>query len=482
MSKLSNVYISYHDFDNTSSKLEGAGWVSRFLSFLEMAYEQSIGEKLNVLRKVDYTNDYKLREIVDVVLVVVSPEYLQSKQYERDLHSFADNQDSENYQKKRIIKIVKYPYEGIEVPHILKGSSSYNFYTRDAENKPKNIKDFFSSDSDAYFWMNLLDLCFDIYEISHRPIPALDPTRPLPSVFLAETGHDLSVDRNIIKREFHRIGVNVLPLGELSDDLEKLETEVEKCLDHCNLSIHLIGSLPGRKVKGSKLGIALEKNRIVTDLIERKKLNISRVLWIPKSTERASEELLLQINNIKRDPKYLFRTEIFNEPIEQFKGICIQKYKQAHIDSFKDNSLEKKDIGDSVYLIFNKEDEEEAVNIKLQLESSGLKVEVPEFSGELMDIRKRHIDRLRSFDHAIVICGNTDKEWVKMKVLDTVKAPGLGRLKPVKSRILACHHPEEASKQFQTEVQYQSLNIIDLADQKAHKQLLSLLQTNSGVL
>jgi hypothetical protein len=69
--------------------------------------------------------------------------------------------------------------------------------------------------------------------------------------------------------------------------------------------------------------------------------------------------------------------------------------------------------------------------IKEVLEKSGFIVLVPEFEGELLDLRKKHIENLRTFDAAIIYKGKVNEQWVRMKALDLLKAPGFGRKKPI---------------------------------------------------
>lgn len=51
-----------------------------------------------------------------------------------------------------------------------------------------------------------------------------------------------------------------------------------------------------------------------------------------------------------------------------------------------------------------------------------------------MRVRSTHINNLRSFDTAIIYKGKVNEQWVRMKILDLLKAPGLGRNKPIKGK------------------------------------------------
>jgi hypothetical protein len=51
-------------------------------------------------------------------------------------------------------------------------------------------------------------------------------------------------------------------------------------------------------------------------------------------------------------------------------------------------------------------------------------------------VRKQHIDNLRVFDGAIIFKGKVNDQWVRMKVLDLLKAPGFGRKKPIQGKAI----------------------------------------------
>jgi hypothetical protein len=53
-----------------------------------------------------------------------------------------------------------------------------------------------------------------------------------------------------------------------------------------------------------------------------------------------------------------------------------------------------------------------------------------------LDVRKRHIENLQNFDGAIIFKGKVNDQWVRMKVLDLLKAPGFGRKKPIQGKAI----------------------------------------------
>src|SRR5882724_2234129 len=115
----------------------------------------------------------------------------------------------------------------------------------------KEYSDFFSQEAEKQYWMKLVDFAYDIHEsllnlkAGESKSAGLKNIYKQKTIYLAETGHDLSVQRNIIKRELQRHGFIVLPNHTLPSRLDELEREVRKDLDECALSIHLVGSAYG---------------------------------------------------------------------------------------------------------------------------------------------------------------------------------------------------------------------------------------------
>ena len=74
--------------------------------------------------------------------------------------------------------------------------------------------------------------------------------------------------------------------------------------------------------------------------------------------------------------------------------------------------------GKAIYLVHDRIDESEVLPFKEAIEKSGFKVLTPAFEGDLLDVRKQHIENLRNFDGAIIFKGKVNDQWVRMKVLD----------------------------------------------------------------
>ena len=97
--------------------------------------------------------------------------------------------------------------------------------------------------------------------------------------------------------------------------------------------------------------------------------------------------------------------------------------------------------GKTIYLLHDRVDQNEVRPYLEMIEKSGFEVIQPAFKGELLEVRKHHINSLRNLDGAIIFKGKVNDQWVQMKVLDLLKAPGFGRNKPIKAKALMADNP-----------------------------------------
>jgi len=334
-----------------------------------------------------------------------------------------------------VFKVFKTPLTLQEQPPRLRELIGYEMYQLDNETgEVREYTDYFSSDAERQYWMKMVDLAYDIYDtlagLRGNEKTEVKNMHRRKTIYLAETGHDLSVQRNIIKRELQRHGYIVLPNKTLPDNITEFERIVRKDIDESNLSIHLVGSAYGEIPGGADRSIVDLQNRYAAEKSHRvSKEQFTRLIWISPSLVNASERQKAFIENIKRDTEAQEGAEILQTPLEDFKNIV----REELIDAPEKRSLDDTG-GKSVYLVHDKVDANDVKPIIEAIEKSGYKVLTPEFDGELLDLRQKHIENLRNFDSAIIYKGKVNEQWVRMKVLDLLKAPGFGRKKPIKGK------------------------------------------------
>jgi len=251
---------------------------------------------------------------------------------------------------------------------------------------------------------------------------------------LAETGHDLSIQRNIIKRELQRHGYMILPNQILSTRVDELERSIRKDLEECSLSIHLIGSAYGEIPEGSDRSNVDIQNKLAAEhaVIKRsRKEEFSRLIWIAPNLRNASEKQKGFIDSLRRDIEAQEGAEILQNPLEDFKNIM-----REELLSHQNKTTETVTSGKTVYLVHDKIDHQQVLPLVDVIQKSGFNVVFPAFEGDLMEVRRKHIENLRNFDAAIIYKGKVNDQWVRMKVLDLLKAPGFGRNKPIRGKAI----------------------------------------------
>ena len=469
-----DVLITFAQKDNETTSKTDNGWVTHFKKFLELMLLQVLGTKPNILLKDEFDSvTASTMDNVAVVVAILSKDFVQSGRCLDTLESF--NKIAANSKANRVFKVMKSPLVLQEQPPKLRDLLGYDMFQIDTETGlMKEYSDFFSPEAEKQYWMKMVDLAYDIHEsllfLKEGTKSEVKNLFRRKTIYLAETGHDISVQRNIIKRELQRHGYMVLPRQTLPNSAVELERIVKKDLEECSLSIHLVGSAYGEIPEGGDRSVVDIQNRLAADLSILKRQNkedFSRLIWISPNLKNASDRQRAFIDNIRRDIEAQEGAEILQNPLEDFKNIMREELLDAQDKEYQDYQ------GKAIYLVHDRIDEREVVPFKEAIEKSGFKVLLPAFEGDLLDVRKQHIENLRNFDGAIIFKGKVNDQWVRMKVLDLLKAPGFGRKKPIKGKaILSSSQPTSTMESFRS----QNVTLISGEQPKSIESLKVFLQ------
>lgn len=433
-----DVLITFAEKDNEVGKKNEIGWVTQFKRFLDLMLYQVLGEKTNIVLKSEY-DDFTASSLDNaaVMVTIVSKDFSQSGRCLDTVESYYKATSASKI--GRVFKVLKAPLSTTEQPPRLRELLSYDMFQLDNETGlMKEYTDFFSQDAEKQYWMKMIDLVYDIHEAliilkgqSKAEVKNLFKRR---TIFLAETAHDLSIQRNIIRRELQRHGYVVLPSQLLPTRGEELERIVRKDLEECSLSIHLIGSAYGEIPEGFDRSSVDIQNKLAAEhaVIKRsRKEDFSRLIWIAPNLRNASDKQKTFIDSLRRDIEAQEGAEILQNALEDFKNIMRDELLTA-----QNKSPEQHTGGKTIYFMHDKVDHEQVLPLVDIIQKSGFKVVFPAFEGELMEVRKHHIENLRNFDGAIIYKGKVNDQWVRMKMLDLLKAPGFGRNKPIRGKAI----------------------------------------------
>jgi hypothetical protein len=371
-----------------------------------------------------------------VLVPIVSGSFIQSGQCLDSLEAFYKATENSGKSRARVFEVLKEPLSLDQQPPRLRDMIGYDMFQIDPESGDvREYTDYFSTDAERQYWMKMVDLAYDIYDTIAELTDSAKKTDvktiyTRKTIYLAETGHDLSVARNIIKRELLRHGYIVLPNQTLPQSVAEFNNVVRRDVEESTMSIHLIGSAYGEIPEGEERSIVDLQNRLAAEKSQRVgKESFSRLIWISPTLVNASERQKSFIENLKRDVEAQEGAEILQTPLEDFKNIMREELIEApEKQALSDTG------GKSIYLVHDRIDHNEIRPLVDAIEKNGYQVLMPEFNGELLDLRQKHIENLRNFDAAIIFKGKVNDQWVRMKVLDLLKAPGFGRKKPIKGR------------------------------------------------
>jgi hypothetical protein len=429
-----DVLIVYADHDDERIKNE-PGWVTQFKKFLELMLTQVLGEKPKVVLKADHDTITSPRlDNVAVIVPILSKNFIASGGCLDHVETFYKAIESSVTKNVRIFKVLKSPLGVLEQPPRLRELLGYDMFQVDPESgEVREYADYFSTEAERQYWMKMVDLTYDIYDTilglrqTEKAAETIQYKRK--TIYLAETGHDLSVQRNIIKRELQRHGYIVLPNQTLPGTITDLERLVRRDLQQSNLSIHLIGASYGEIPEGSEKSVVDHQNRLAAEKsvkAKEAKEEFTRLIWIPSNLTQASERQKAFIESIKRDVEAQEGVEILQTSLEDFKNIMREELLEAVEKTHLSESS-----GKSIYVMHDKVDHAEVKPFIQMIREAGFEVLIPDFEGELLELRQKHIENLRRLDAAIIYKGKVNEQWVRMKALDLLKAPGFGRKKPI---------------------------------------------------
>jgi hypothetical protein len=469
-----DVLIVFAEKDNEANAKE-LGWITQFKKFLELMLNQVLSEKATIQLKSDNAASSKAN--VAVVVAVLSKDFIQSGQCLDYVESFYNSIQSTERNWNRVFKVFKSPLGLQEQPPRLRDLIGYEMYQLDPDSgEIREYTDYFSLEAERQYWMKMVDLAYDIYDtlVHLKNHPAKSEIKNIykrKTIYLAETGHDLSVQRNIIKRELQRHGYIVLPNQTLPGNVIELEKAVRAYLEESNLSIHLVGSAYGEIPEGTERSVVDIQNKLAAEKSIKTKGaadEFTRLIWISPNLSNASEKQKNFIENIKRDIEAQEGAEILQTPLEDFKNIMREELVEAG-----ERQQTEETIGRFVYLMHDKVDDQEVRPIKEAIEKSGFNVLVPAFEGELLELRRKHIENLRNFDAAVIYKGKVNEQWVRMKALDLLKAPGFGRKKPIMGKAIVA---APGSNMNMESFKNQNVKVIESDLQHSIESLKSFLQ------
>ena len=439
--KIIVLYTSLDDEPEKESKIQ---WVSGFSEMLSRLVFKLSGKSYEVIRLSEYDAEPDTFQHLPAVIVpVLSKNYFKSPLLSGYLEVVINevNRKSKNIPDSLIVPVLKNKFSMQEIPAALSAMKYYYFFKSDAvtdyitEYRPDNPED-----TENIFWLKLFDLAYAIKNFIHaagsslRQAEELVSQMSLKSVYLAGVGLDLENQRENVMREIIRNGYKVYPETRMNENYSSLEGQIKDSLNQSSISVHLIGEDSGKLIRDRGLSLVEIENQLASEHCTRvnenedirKRNRFHRIIWLSDKMETLSVKQKLFIENIKREFANVKNTEILTLPIEELKGYIIHMLDNSSNPDWDGMTVKNRERK-LIYIICDASEYDSCKPIGDYLQESGFDVIFSNFEGEFLKIRDIHNRNLLSCDGTIIYYGNNDTNWIKSKLLDRMKAMGLGR-------------------------------------------------------
>lgn len=423
----SHIFISYGHVDNIPTPGED-GWVTRFEKFLESYLSAEICEAARIWRDDQLAgNGVFTEEILKqlgrtaAVVTIVSGRYIESGWCRREAETFRKAAEPSGGlvvdDRLRLFPIMLKPLKEDDrrrLPSPLDQALGYEFYREVEGGRHERLDPGFGS-SETYK-RKIARLAADIGELialMRKTAPAREPeNRHRPVVYLAECGRDRRDVRDRIQAELGAHGYPVVPEqpSTLSDVEAEYRDEVSRLMNQAQLSIHIIGELPGKTPDGPlrKPVVELQNELAAGQSAGR---GLMRVIWMPEGTR--SEGWAFP-GELQRSADMQRGADLITGDIEDLKSAvrtALAKLEQPQPPTSVDSEEARRD---TVYVICAEEDLADAVGPLVQfLEQRDVSCEFPVFTGAAADVRSANEAIAARCDAAILFCGAGEGAWIQ---------------------------------------------------------------------
>ena len=375
MSTIKKILVVHSEQDDLTIQGDVKGWVTNFFKFLSsLLVHMNYGDLLLELRSLSQLKQSELKKNIIVVLVVsplLAPENKGYQMISSWLKQMATPQKGVQDDAERCLIVHKTIFNFESFPELL-SLNNYQLYEIDnTTGLPREINRFFGLEAEKNYWMKLIDLSFDIsryLSFDEKRVKEKFINKREKTVYLAEVGKDLIVQRDMMRRELRSHGFEVLPKNPITGDREEMEMAIKDNLSNSRLSLHLIGEDYGERIKGHDLSLIDLQNEIAheyTGIMVKEnvkndeKKRFGRLIWISQAIKNITERQKIFIENIKTEAALYQETEVLEVDLEEMKSIVIEEIETGgrfysvtrEISGYKEPS--KTDSSKIIYLILD---------------------------------------------------------------------------------------------------------------------------------
>lgn len=456
-----HLFISYAHIDNKPPEENDPGWVDRFHNLLRVYLGEAIGDEAKIWRDPKLGGgDVFSEEIVSqiskaaLLISILSPRYLKSEWCLKEVEEFCKVAEIHGGlvidNKMRVHRVMLMPPEALadlceKLPEklkqqLLKPQLGYRFYKETEGGKFHRLDPSFGDEFKAAFRRKVYSMARELAAIikklqeEENPMPEPMPAGPAgpqkPVIYLAECSWDRDDDQDKIRSELRATGYTVLPdQGTFLPDMEtEYVAEVERLLDRCQLSIHVVGANGGKVLNGPG---RKEVVRLQNEIAARKSQEgvLARLIWLPAANSGQSEQR--SFIDALRSKKELQRGgDLIEENLEGFKNVVRITLKKLEELLSKKAEAEEPG-GHTIYLLCVAADRPATVPLRKFLKGQGLEVQLPVFEGDAATVRQANQELLAKCAAVLVFYGAGDEAWKRTTETDLQKIKSCRRGKPL---------------------------------------------------
>lgn len=456
-----DVFISYAHVDNLPLREGEQGWVSQFHRELQVALAARLGrtEAFTIWRDAKLGGNDAFDEAIArrlggsaLLVTIVSPSYCASAYCARELEAFLAAADpalaAPLAERRRVLKIELRRVD--DEPAALRELTGRRFYRVDpATEAEEPFRRTLEADPDQQYWMALRDVAASIEQtlkalrqaaarpagtaaaatapiarrqsdpdaitaVTAPPPRRRAPPEPAGAVYLAEVADDLEETREGVRRSLEQHGIEVLPASPLPREAGALRTRVEADLARARFSVHLVGTLYGKRPAGDERSIPQLQYDIAGPGARRDQTGATRIAWIPRDVTAStiqSDPLRAWVEALESQPQGHGPVELMRVGIEELKEMLLRRLAppRAHRPAPAAGGL--------VYISHQPEDESEAVRLRDLLRGADQDVILPPRTGDPETLARHHAVNLRNCDGLMILYARASVLWVREQAI-----------------------------------------------------------------
>jgi hypothetical protein len=269
-----------------------------------------------------------------------------------------------------------------------------------------------------------------------------------PTIYLAECSYERRATREILEAELRHHGYSVLPDRPLPQDEADYVEAVERLLERCQLSIHIVGEGNSAVPNGpSRKSVVVLQNELA---VRRSKSDaLMRLIWLPEGTHSEHEQHQTFIAGLHQDADAQFGADLITGDLENLKTsmhatlMKLEDRGQGQSDD-QDNEADRAKV---IFMICDEKDRKATVPVRKYCKEQGFEVSLPAFEGDATAVRKANTQLMANCDAVLLFYGAGEEAWKRTVDSELKKLPGYRGGKPLLAKFTYLADPRTADKQ-----------------------------------